>query len=356
MFPVHRFSTHRSWGSSAPCGISSRRCLRIFLTGGTGYIGGALAPRLVEAGHEVRALVRPTSRRQALDDLGVECVVGDLLEPEGLAPALMGADWVVHAAAELDMEAPLAAMRRTNAEGSDNMAREALAAEAGRFLALSSVAAFGGSPADGSPATEETGAQEPLPTRYCVTKSEGERAVDRWEARGLPVNVVYPSLVYGPPGKARGANLVLRDVVRGRMPVMVGGDRRVSWIYLADLVEGLLKVIERAPAGKRYLMTGEAQRLDVTVREVCRLAGVEAPRRSLPLGVAKGLAMAGSAWTRLTGRRLPLTLEVVRSISRHWCFDDGLARRELDWHPRGLADGLPPAVEFLLEPEDGSSR
>lgn len=324
--------------------------MKVFVTGATGYIGGALARRLVELGHEVRALVRPSSRRRTLDDLGVECVVGDLLEPEGLAPALAGADWVVHAAAELDLEAPLAAMRRTNAEGSDNMARAALAAEVGRFLALSSVAAFGGSPADGSPATEETGAQHPLPTRYGVTKHEGECAIDYWEERGLAVNVVYPSLVYGPPGKPRGANLVLRDVVRGRMPVMVGGDRRVSWIYLEDLVEGLLKVIERAPPGRRYLMTGEAERLDVTVREVCRLAGVAAPRRSLPLGVVKGLAVVGSAWTRLTGRRLPLTPEVVRSISRHWCFDDSRARGELDWRPRRLAEGLPPAVEFLLDP------
>ena len=47
---------------------------------------------------------------------------------------------------------------------------------------------------------------------------------------------------------------------------------------------------------------------------------------------------------------LPLTPEVVRSISRHWCFDDSRARGELDWRPRRLADGLPPAVEFLLDP------
>lgn len=323
--------------------------MKFSITGATGYIGGALARSLVEAGHRVRALVRSSSRREALEDLGVECMVGDLRDPASLKPALAGADWCVHAAAELDMEAPLAAMRQANVEGSHNVSQAALEAGVGRFLALSSVAAFGGSPADGSPGTEASEIQRPLPTRYCVTKHEGERAVEHWEARGLAVNVVYPSLVYGPPGKARGANLVLRDVVRGRLPVMVGGDRRVSWVYLEDLVDGLVRVIERAPPGRRYLMTGQAERLDVTVREICRLAGVEAPRRSLPLGVVRWLAVAGGAWTRLTGRRLPLTPEVVRSISRHWCFDDSRARRELDWRPRGLAEGLPPAIEFLLE-------
>jgi dihydroflavonol-4-reductase len=321
--------------------------VRIFLTGGTGYIGGALCRRLVAEGHRVRALVRPTSRRGDLEALGVECVAGDILQPATLVEAAAGVDWVVHAAAELDMETPLERMRATNVAGSDHVAAAALAAGA-RMLALSSVAAFGGSPADGSPADEEGPVQHPLPTRYCVTKHEGERALDAYEGRGLALNVVYPSLVFGPPGKSRGTNVILRDLVRGRVPVMIGGDRWVSWVYLEDLVDGLVRVIERAPAGRRYLMTGEARQLADVVVHACRLAGSRPPRLRLPVGVVKALAPAVAGLYRLAGRRPPLTPQLVRSIERHWRFDDARARRELDWQPRGLDAALPPTVEFLL--------
>jgi dihydroflavonol-4-reductase len=320
----------------------------VFLTGGTGYVGGALARRLVAEGHEVRALVRPRSRRHDLDELGVECAVGDLLDPASLQAPTGGADRVVHAAAELDLEAPLARMRAVNVTGTENVAAAALAAGGPRLLAISSIAAFGGSPPDGAPGDEEGPVQRPLPTRYCITKHEGERVLDDFVGRGLRLNVVYPSLIYGPPGKNRGTNAILRDVVRGRIPMMLGGDRWVSWVYLEDLVDGLVRVIDQAPPGRRYLMAGEARRLGEIVELACRLAGTRPPRLRLPIPVAKALAPGMAALYRLGRRRPPLTPQLVRSIERHWRFDDSRARRELGWRARGLETGLPPTVEFLL--------
>jgi len=321
--------------------------MRFLITGATGYIGGALARRLVSEGHEVRALVRATSRLGDLEALGVDCLVGDILDRDSLQGPMERVDWVVHCAAELDLERPVAQMRRTNVEGSDNVAAAALAAAVPRFLMLSSVAAFGGSPKDRTPATDPPEVQHPLPTSYCITKHEGERAIDEWEARGLAVNVVYPSLVYGPPGKKRGANVILRDVVLGRMPVMAGADRRVSWIYLDDLVDGLVRVIERAEPGRRYLMTGEARVLGEVVAEIAALAGARPPRVNLPVGLLKLLAPLVKRIYALRGYRAPLSPQIVRSIERNWWFDDSRTREELDWNPRGLAEGLPPAIEFL---------
>src|SRR5436309_906188 len=234
--------------------------MRVYLTGGTGYIGRVLARRLVEAGHEVRALVRATSAPASVETLralGIATFVGDLGDRYTLREGMSGADWVIHAAADLDLTGPAERMRQANVEGSENVASLAYKLGVGRFLAVSSMASFGGSPADGSSATEASPPLLPFPTLYSATKHAGELAIREWGKRGLRLNTVYPSLVYGPPGKKGGSNFFLRQIVKGRLPALVGADRKASWVYLEDLVDGLLKLMAKAPPGRDYLMTGD---------------------------------------------------------------------------------------------------
>jgi len=321
--------------------------MRIFLTGGTGYIGRALARRLAETGNEVRALVRPTSDAEPLRQLGIATFTGDIADRASMREGMSGADWVIHAAAELDLNGPQERMRRANVQGSENVASLAFKLGVGRFLSISSMAYFGGSPADGSPAREDAPLQTPFPTLYSATKHSGELAIQEWAKRGLRVNTVFPSLVYGPPGKKEGANALLRGFLKGRFPFLVGADGRMCWIYLDDLVAGMLRIVDKAPPGRGYLMTGDATTLRDLVDRVCALGGVKPPRRTLPLGLARmGLAVSRPLY-RLRGRRPPFSAEQLNSLERHWNFDDSRARTELDWHPRSLAEGLPPTVEYL---------
>ncbi len=254
--------------------------MRVFLTGGTGYIGKALCRRLVEAGHEVRALVRPTSDAAPLAALGIATFRGDVTDRASMREGMSGADWVVHAAAELDVRAPEERMRHVNVEGSENVASLAHKLGVGRFLSVSSIAYFGGSPADGAAADETARPLTPFPSPYSATKHAAERAVQEWGKRGLRVNTVYPSLVYGPPGKREGANAILRQIIRRRLPAVVGGDRRTSWVFLDDLVDGIARVMERAAPGRDYVLAGEIVRLrDLDPARLCaRRRGAAAPR------------------------------------------------------------------------------
>jgi nucleoside-diphosphate-sugar epimerase len=325
--------------------------MRLYITGATGYLGQPLALRLAAAGHQVRALVRPTSdpaRVAALAAGGVATFPGDLADRASLREGMSGADWVIHAAAELDPAVPDERMRRANVEGAENVASLAWKLGTGRFLHVSSVAAFAGSPADGSRADEDTARRPDPPGSYAATKRAGEDAVRRLAATGLRLNVVWPSLVYGPPGKRRGTNALLRRIAKGRMPVLVGGDRLTSWVYLDDAVAGLARVVERAPPGRDYLLAGDVATVGSVVRRVAALAGVPPPRVRLPVAAARAaLALAGPLY-RLRGWRPPASPDQVASLARHWAFDDARARRELDWQPRGLDAGLPPAVAHVL--------
>jgi nucleoside-diphosphate-sugar epimerase len=321
--------------------------MRIFVTGGTGYIGRALSARLAAAGHEVRALVRPTGDAAALKQLGAAVFTGDIADRASMREGMSGADWVIHAAADLEFGGPPERMRRVNVQGSDNVASLAWKLGVGRFLSISSMAYFGGSPKDGSAAAENAPLQTPFPTLYSATKHSGELAIQEWARRGLRVNTVFPSLVYGPPGKKEGANSLLRGFLKGRFPVLVGADRRMSWIFIDDVVDGMLAVIDRAPPGRGYLLTGDVTTLRGLVDRVCTLGGVTPPRLDLPLPLARaGLALAGP-WYRIRRRRPPFSSEQLNSLERHWAFDDSRARTELDWHPRPLDQGLPPTVAFL---------
>jgi dihydroflavonol-4-reductase len=322
--------------------------MRVFLTGGTGYIGGALERRLVADGHEVRALVRATSRVEVLAELGVRTFTGDLLDRASMREGMSGADWAIHAAADLDLNGPSGRMQAANVRGSDNVASLAYKLGVGRLLSVSSMAFFGGSPADGSAGTEASPVQRPFPTVYSATKHAGELAVREWAKRGLRVNTVYPSLVYGPPGKREGANSILRSLAKRRYPVLVAARRRTSWIYLDDLVDALARVMARAAPGRDYLLAGDVIDFRDLAQRVAALAGVTVPRLDLPVGAARLAVAAAGPLFRLLGRRPPFTPAQLGSLTREWNFDDRRAREELDWRPRTLAEGLPPTIDFLL--------
>jgi dihydroflavonol-4-reductase len=322
--------------------------MRVFLTGGTGYIGRALAKRLVGEGHEVRALVRPASDAAPLAALGIATFAGDITDRYSMREGMSGADWVVHAAAALSSpDGTPERMRAANVEGSENVASLAYKLGVGRLLSVSSMAYFGGSPDDGSIADEATPPHPDFPSHYSATKHAGEKAIRAWAGRGLKVNTVYPSLVYGPPGKKEGANAILRQLLKRRLPALVGADRKTSWIYLDDVVDGILKVMERAAPGAAYLLAGEVSTLRSLADRVCALGGVPAPKVSLPLGAARAMVAVAGPLYRLRGRRPPFTAEQLGSLSRHWAFSDARAQAELGWRPRGLDRGLPPTVEFL---------
>ncbi len=321
--------------------------MRIFLTGGTGYIGRALARRLAQAGHEVRALVRPTSNAEPLKQLGITTFVGDIGDRVSMREGMSGADWVIHAAAELNLEGPPERMRTANVQGSENVASLAFKLGIGRFLSVSSMAWWGGSPPDGRAVDETAPPFTPFPTLYSATKHSGEQAIQEWTKKGLRINTVFPSLVYGPPGKKEGANAILRGFLKGRFPALVGADKKTSWIFLDDLVEGMLKVLDKAPPGRGYLMTGDATTLRSLADRVCALGGVKPPRLNLPVGVARAGLILSSPFYKMRGFRPPFSAEQLNSLERHWVFDDSRARTELDWKPRTLDEGLPPSVGFL---------
>jgi nucleoside-diphosphate-sugar epimerase len=110
----------------------------------------------------------------------------------------------------------------------------------------------------------------------------------------------------------------------------------------------MLKVMEKAPPGRGYLMTGDVTTVRSLVDRLCRLGGVRPPRLTLSIPVARLLMTAAVPLFKLRGRRPPIAPDQLQSLARHWAFDDTRARTELGWSPRTLDEGLPPTVEMLM--------
>jgi nucleoside-diphosphate-sugar epimerase len=323
--------------------------MKLFVTGGTGFIGHALIQRLAEQGHEIRVLTRRPEKLSAGDLPGILPVVGDLSNLTVLRKAMEGCYQVYHLAALAQAWAPRAQeFDRSNIEGTRNLLEAARHAGAARVVHTSTVMVIG--PTDGFVANES----RPIPTHhlshYQRTKAAAEREVAESVQRGLSVVTVSPSLVYGPgTGERRNSfNRFLHDFLTGRLVAIPGdGSQFLNCAYLDDVVSGHLLAMERGRIGERYILGGE----NISVRDlVClvnEVAGLNRAILHIPFWVAGVAGLVEQIRARLTGCTPLLTRESVEIYRHSWAYSSDKAIRELGYQPRGLREGLELTVRWL---------
>lgn len=224
---------------------------RVLVTGATGFIGGRLTEVLCESGAEVRALVRDLSRMARLARYDVEIARGDVLDRGSLRQAAAGCGIVVHCA--YGKEGGARRERRVNVEGTRNVIRAAVEAGAERVVHLSTMSVYG-VVADGD--LDETLPRRPLPDVYSRSKAEAERLALGEAARGAPVTVLQPTVVYGPFAPAWTVN-VLAQLESHRVMLVDGGRGIANVVYVDDLVEAILAAAVRPQAvGEAFLVSG----------------------------------------------------------------------------------------------------
>ena len=194
---------------------------RALVTGGTGFIGSNLALRLVERGWKVRILERTGANRELLEDGPFDFVTGDVLDLDSLLPAMQGIEVVFHAAGVVDYwRQGVDRMRLVNEQGTRNVMQAALQSGVERVVHTSSSAALGIHPNE---MVDESFKFNVPPERfiYGYSKHMAEEIVFEFVARGLPVVIVNPTTVIGPPRHSQGLQ---RDGGRSRQPLCAADD------------------------------------------------------------------------------------------------------------------------------------
>jgi dihydroflavonol-4-reductase len=323
--------------------------MKSLVTGASGFVGAAVARELLRSGHEVRALLRPTSDRRNLEGMDLEVAVGDLTDPTSLIIAARGCAAVFHVAADYRLwSRDPSNIYRTNVEGTRDLMRAALEAGVGRVVYTSSVATLGLTP-DGSPADEDTPVTlADMVGHYKRSKFLAEDEVRRMvRDEGLPAVIVHPSTPVG-PGDIRPTptGRMIVAAASGRMPAYV--DTGLNLVHVDDVAIGHRLALERGKTGEGYILGAENLTLGQILTEMARLCGRRPPRFRLPHQAALPVAYLAQAWARVTGGGEPLaTVEGVRLSRKRMFFSPAKAVRELGFSPRPAMEGLRDAVAWF---------
>jgi dihydroflavonol-4-reductase len=318
--------------------------VKVFLTGGTGFIGGHVARQLRARGDDVVALVRSPEKAAALRELGCELVEGDLSSKDALRRGASGCDGMVHAGAVYKVGVPKsahAAMYEANVDGTERALDAAIEAGVARIVYVSTCAVFGNT--HGELVDETFKRDSAFPSEYERTKTLAHRAAEERIASGAPIVIVQPGGVYGPHDPSELGDLIKR-VGAGKLPAKMFPDAGVMLCHVEDIAAGIVLALDKGRTGESYVLSGEKVTFGEMIDLAAGLAGRRPPRFTMPGALLRLSAPLGP----IIGPPLgfpPNLSEVIRSADgvTYWA-SDAKARRELGFAPRDLQVGMRETV------------
>ena len=320
----------------------------ILVTGASGFVGSAVAKCLLQAGHAVRALVRPTSSRMNLADPRLEIVDGDISDADSVARAMIGVRYLFHVAADYRLWARNPQdIVRTNVEGTRTVMRAAQRAGVERIVYTSSVATLASRP-DGAPSDETLQlAAANAVGAYKYSKVIAERLVEAMVAeQKLPAVIVNPSTPIG-PGDVRPTptGRIIVEAAAGRMPVYV--DTGLNLVHVDDVAAGHVAALQKGRIGERYILGGQDVVLGDMLREIARRVGRPPPRLRLPRQLIFPIAYGAEAIAHFTGREPFVTTTGLRLAKDRMFFTSAKAERELGYTARPYGEAIAEAIAWF---------
>jgi nucleoside-diphosphate-sugar epimerase len=305
---------------------------RVFVTGGSGFVGRAVIVEVIRRGGAVRALARSAQAAEAVRAAGAEAVMGELADVAAMQAGMQGCDVVVHAAAKVLDWGPRAEFQAVTIEGTRNALHAARAAGVGRFVHIGTEAVL----AAGRPIVraDETVPYPDAPNGlYPWSKGQAERDVIAANRDGFVTVSTRPRFIWG-----RGDTTLLPQIARamqsGAWSWFGGGHHLMSTCHVRNVVEGVLLAAERGRGGEIYFLTdGAPVEFRAFLTKMAATQGVVAPAREMPMWLVNALAAGGEfAWKtfNLPGRPL-LTRTAVNLMFMEVTVNDAKARRELGY-------------------------
>lgn len=311
--------------------------MKVLITGGAGFIGGAVTRQLRARGDEVVALVRDRRRTGGIEKLGAQVVEDDLSDVHRLTDALEGVDTAIHAAGSYRVGIPKserAAMWDANVGTTTRLLDAAEAAKVPRIVYVSTVNAFGntrGRIVDETYRRDLTGG---FLSWYDETKYRAHEAAEERIAAGAPVMIAMPGTVVG-PGDHSQIGGQLRQAHAGTLPYVGGGQLGISPTQVDDEAAGIVAVVDRGEIGRSYVLAGECIRLIDALSIAAALGGKRLPRFVIPDGLLRAMAPFG----RLIGERNAREIANASVGVTYWASSQR-ARDELGYAPRDAESAI----------------
>lgn len=305
--------------------------MKIFVTGGSGFVGSHLIPALVGHGDQVVALARSEAALAKVEALGAVGARGDITAPETLASALAGCEVVIHSAAAFDLWGAEAHFHKINVEGTANLLKAAAETGVKRFVFISAASVIaGGIPAHN--VDEHYRLPAPPKDAYSKTKLAAEQLVLAANSSAMQTMALRPPLIWG-AGHSMIAE-IRAAAERGRWMWIGSGGHLLSTVHIDNLITAVLAAVEHGCGGEVYHVTdGETRPLRKFLTAWMAQEGIHLPNRAVPrlLALIGAQIMAGT-WhvLRLSGQP-PLVPMMVNLMGTEMTLNDSKARRELGY-------------------------
>jgi len=321
---------------------------KIFITGGTGFIGQKLARKLADEGHQVVALIRSKGKAQALTHDNISFVEGDLFNLGALEVGMHESDEVYHLAAFASVWAKDNTFSKVNIDGTLNILKAAKKKGVKKVLVTSTAGVIG--PAIDGPVNEDTPRRVDFFTDYESTKYESELKIKEHVAEGQHVVIVNPTRVYG-PGPLNVSNSVtklIKQYTEGKWKFIPGdGMSTGNYVFVDDVINGHILAMEKGRAGERYLLGGEDASYHELFDTIAEVGGKKYKLYKMPLGVLLAFGKLQLFLANTTGRTPLITPGWVRKYLYKWSVSSQKAQDELGYEITPLKEGVQKTVDWV---------
>jgi len=324
--------------------------MKVFITGGTGFIGTYLVKRLTQTQHELHCLARETSDISFLKEVGADIISGDVTDKASLLKGMDGCDWVVHLASSFVFWIHNNRIfHNVNISGTQNVMESVLEKGISKVVHVSTAAIYGNAE---WPITEETPVGNKRASKYVRTKYEGDLiAWDLHEKKNLPLVVIYPSAVVG-ANDPKACGRYFRNYANGRMPAQILTKFHFPFIHVKNVAEAIVQALEKKNnIGEKYIVSAENHTFGEINQMVSEISGTNLPLLKLPTWVT---LMTSYLLTGIANiiRKPPiwdLSVDQVKLMKQDFKIDGSKAERDLGIRYTSVYDGIKESIESFQE-------
>lgn len=323
--------------------------MQIFITGASGLIGGFIARRFLQEGHQIRAIYRQEKSELLEKEFPgkVEWVQADLLDVYALEQVLADVDMIIHCAAMVSFDPRRKSqMMKINVEGTANLVNLALQMKIPHFVHLSSVAALGRNKADKVVTERTRWESSEYNSLYAKSKHFSELEVWRGMEEGLDAIILNPSVVMGPGSWDRSSAKMFKYVYDQRLFYAPG---MVNVVDVRDVAEICYQLVSRKLYGERYIINA----WQLPYRDLFTLIARAFDKRPPQFRANKLIMYIAAAWdrfqTKITGKERKITRAYGKIATTSFTFSNEKVKEMLQYEFSPLEESIDWSCRQLLE-------
>lgn len=321
--------------------------MKVAITGGNGHIGNAVIEELIHRNYSIKALVH--SKSNFLESKNIETVKGSLHDEVALTELMKDCDYLIHCAAIISINGDKNQLvRKINIEGLENVLKVAKKSNLERIIHLSSIHAYDHHPIN-EPMDETRNFVSDSAYSYDKSKRDGQLIAKRYFEEGLPIIVVNPTSVFGPPNYAKcKQNSAFISMSKRRIPFVFKGG--YNWVDVRDVANSICNALTQGQLGESYILGGSYYTLKDLSRIVAKVSNKRIPCLEVPIGLVKSFLPIIGTYYRIRKQDPSLTKESIEILEfGNKDIQSEKAKKDLGHNPRPVDETMKDLLSWHRE-------